>query len=260
MVQKIAGRAMTLATLSRDEGQDLVLFLHGIGCVKETFAAFWEAPEFAGLALLAPDLPGHGASQGLPPETWAMEGMADVLYPMLEDRARDGRRLHVVAHSMGGAVGLLLAREIRLPLASFVSVEGNLVAEDCGMLSRRTAEMDLTLFKDAKFDRLKARARDAEDPMLRDWAGWVEACPAEAFHASAKSLVAWSDSGQLLEIFRALAVAKAYVYGEKSANPDVLARLEAIPQVRIADCGHFVMAEKPAELARVVWQVISQAE
>jgi pimeloyl-ACP methyl ester carboxylesterase len=38
----------------------------------------------------------------------------------------------------------------------------------------------------------------------------------------------------------------------------VLARLEAIPQVRIADCGHFVMVEKPAGLARVVWEVISR--
>jgi pimeloyl-ACP methyl ester carboxylesterase len=249
---------MTLATLSREGGKDLVLFLHGIGCVKENFAAFWEAPEFAGLALLAPDLPGHGASQGLPPESWTMEGMAAVLFDLVEAQVRDRRRLHVVAHSMGGAAGLLLAKQAPVPLASFVSLEGNLVAEDCGMLSRRTAEMDLELFTDAKFARLKARAREADDPALRDWAGWVAACPAEAFHASARSLVEWSDGGQLLDIFRALTVSKAYVYGEESANPDVLAHLEAIRQVPIADCGHFVMVEKPAELARVVWEVISR--
>ncbi len=249
---------MTLATLSREAGKDLVLFLHGFGCVKENFAAFWEAPEFAGLALLAPDLPGHGASQGLPPESATMEGMAAVLFDLVEAQVRDRRRLHVVAHSMGGAAGLLLAKRPPVPLASFVSLEGNLVAEDCGMLSRRTAEMDLKLFKDAKFDRLKARAREADDPALCDWAGWVAACPAEAFHASARSLVEWSDGGQLLDIFRALTVPKAYVYGEESANPDVLAHLEAIRQVPIADCGHFVMVEKPTELARVVWEVISQ--
>jgi pimeloyl-ACP methyl ester carboxylesterase len=249
---------MTLATLSREGGKDLFLVLHGIGCVKETFAAFWKAPEFAGLALLAPDLPGHGASQGLPPESWTMEGMAAVLCDLVEARVKDGRRLHVVAHSLGGAAGLLLAKRSPIPLASFVSVEGNLVAEDCGMLSRRTAEMDIKLFKDKKFDRLKARAREADNPFLRDWAGWVAACPAEAFHASAKSLVEWSDSGRLLEIFRALAVPMAYVYGEESANPDVLAHLEAIAQIPIADCGHFVMVEKPAELARVVGEVISR--
>jgi pimeloyl-ACP methyl ester carboxylesterase len=251
---------MTLATLSRDGGKDLVLLLHGIGCVKESFAALWEAPELAGLALLAPDLPGHGASQGLTPEAWTMDDL-------LAERVTEGRRLHLVAHSMGGAVGLLLAREAWLSLASFVNVEGNLIAEDCDLLSRRTAEMDLALFRDAKFDRLKARARAAEDPGLRAaedpglraWAGWVEACPAEAFHASARSLVAWSDGGALLDIFRSLDLPKAYVFGERSANPAVLARLGAIERVPIADCGHFVMTEKPAALARVVGRVIAQA-
>ena len=66
---------MTLATLSRQGDNDLVLFLHGIGSVKENFTALWDAPEFAGMALLAPDLPGHGASQGLPPESSTMEGV-----------------------------------------------------------------------------------------------------------------------------------------------------------------------------------------
>ena len=82
---------MTLATLSREEGRDLVLFLHGIGCVKENFAAFWGAPDFAGLALLAPDLPGHGASQGLLPESLTMEGMASVLCDLLKERVSSGR-------------------------------------------------------------------------------------------------------------------------------------------------------------------------
>ncbi len=249
---------MTLATLSREGRKELVLFLHGIGCVKENFTELWDAPEFAGMALLAPDLPGHGASQGLPLESSTMEGMATAICNILNDRVRDTVRLHVVAHSMGGAVGLLLATQTPTPLASFVNVEGNLVADDCGMLSRHTADMDQKLFRDEKFARLKARARDSEDPILRDWAGWVEACPAEAFHACARSLVEWSDSGRLLEIFRALPIPKAYVCGEHSANPDVLAHLEAIPKYRIADCGHFVMIDKSAELSSVVSEVISQ--
>jgi len=251
---------MTLAALSRDGQEDLILFLHGIGSVKENFTAFWEAPDLEGLPLLAPDLPGHGASQGLAPKSSTMEGMATAVCGLLQDRMRQAERLHVVAHSMGGAVGLLLAQQSSIPLVSFVNVEGNLVAEDCGMLSRRTAETDLELFRDQKFTRLKARAGDAHDPTLRAWADWVAACPAEAFHTAARSLVAWSDSGKLLEIFRGLPVAKAYVYGEKSANPDVLAHLENVPRYRIPDCGHFVMIEKPAELIHIVHQVLSQTK
>ena len=112
---------------------------------------------------------------------------------------------------------------------------------DCGMLSRRTAEMDLKQFRDEKFARLKARAREADDPITREWAGWMDTCPAEALHASARSLVEWSDSGRLLRIFHELSVPTAYVYGEHSANPDVLAHLASVPKYQIADSGHFVI-------------------
>lgn len=249
---------MTLAALSRDGRRDLVLFLHGLGCAKENFLPLWNAPELAGMGLLAPDLPGHGASQGLPPDSWTMAGMTRALDELLRGRPERTGRLHIVAHSMGGAPGLLLARQPPIRLASFVNLEANLVAEDCALFSRRVAETEPGLFRDEKFARLKARARDSDDAVVRDWAGWMEACPADALHASARSLVAWSDGGTLLEIFRELGSPKAYVCGENSAIPEVLAHLEGIATYRIADCGHFAMLEKPAELSRLVGEVIAQ--
>ncbi len=151
-----------------------------------------------------------------------------------------------------------MAEQTPVPLASFINVEGNLVGADCSMLSRRTAEMDLEEFRDEKFAKLKARARDSDDPILRDWAGWMESCPAESLYASARSLVAWSDSGRLLEMFLELSVPKAYVYGEHSANPDVLVHLDSVPKYRIADAGHFIMIDQPAALSRAIAEVIAQ--
>jgi len=251
---------MTLAALSRDGRRDLVLFLHGLGCVKENFLPLWDAPELAGMALLAPDLPGHGASQGLPPDSWTMAGMTRALHELLAGRPRRTDRLHIVAHSMGGAPGLLLARRSPIRLATFVNLEANLVAEDCALFSRRVAETEPSRFRDEKFARLKARARDSDDPVVRAWAGWMEACPTAALHASASSLVAWSDGGTLLEVFRALGVPKAYICGERSAIPEVLARIEGIPTYRIPECGHFAMLEKPAELSRLLGTVLSRAD
>ena len=86
----------------------------------------------------------------------------------------------------------------------------------------------------------------------------MESCPAEALHASARSLVAWSDSGRLLEMFLELSVPKAYVYGARSANPDVLVHLDSVPKYRIADAGHFIMIDQPAALSRAIAEVIAQ--
>ena len=250
---------MTLAALSRDGDGDVVLFLHGLGCVKENFAGLWDAPELQDAALLAPDLPGHGSSRGSPSETWSMEGMTAAVSDLLRARKLHDHRLHVVVHSMGGAVGLLLAEQNAFPLASFVNVEGNLVGPDCLMLSRRMSETDLTQFRREKFARLKARARASDDPIIRDWADWMDTCDAEALHASSRSLVDWSDSGRLLRIFLKLSVPTAYVYGEQSANPDVLVHLAAVPKRLISDCGHFVMLEKPGELAAAIGLVMARA-
>jgi pimeloyl-ACP methyl ester carboxylesterase len=250
---------MPLAALSRNGSEDLVLFLHGLGCVKENFAKLWKAPELAGAALLAPDLPGHGESQGMPPDAWTMEGMTEAVCGLLRDCGGRAMRLHIVTHSLGGAVGLLLAAQTPVPLASFVNVEANLIAEDCALLSRRSAEMGLALFRDEKFARLKARARASDDPGLQAWAHWAEACPAESFHASARSLVAWSDSGRLLDMYRALSVPTLYVYGERSAIPEVLAAVEGMATYKVANCGHFIMLERPAELAAVLGEVVAHA-
>ena len=111
------GAAMTLAVLSRNGSEDLVLFLHGLGCVKENFAKLWKAPELAGAALVAPDLPGHGTSQGLSPEAWTMEGMTEAVRDVLRVCGGPAKRMHIVAHSLGGGMAardkLLLAATVQ---------------------------------------------------------------------------------------------------------------------------------------------------
>lgn len=250
---------MSLASLSRGGAGDVVLFLHGLGCVKENFVPVWNAGDFDGLTLLAPDLPGHGASHGGQPSDWTVQGMAGCVADLLGEQALQNRPVHLVVHSMGGAVGLLLAQNPEIRIASFTNVEGNLIASDCGLLSRRTADMELDVFVGGKFEKLKANALRSEDPIVRQWAGWMDTCDAEGLHTCARSVVEWSDSGRLLEMFLKLNVPRAYVYGDASANPDVLARLGTVQTHEIADCGHFVMSEQPAELARVIGHAVAQA-
>jgi pimeloyl-ACP methyl ester carboxylesterase len=246
---------LPFATLERlsDSPSDLVLFLHGLGCVKEAFAACFADEALSGRSLVAPDFPGHGQSPAPEGFSCKMEDLAAAVGALLAHYEYE--RLHIVAHSMGGAVGLLLAED-GVALASFVNIEGNLTADDCGLLSRRAAATPEAAFVADNFAKIVARARDAQEGDARLWGSWMAACDARAFHRSAASLVAWSDSGRLLEIFKDLKVPKAYLYGERSANPPVLAALGDIPRTMIEGAGHFVMTDRPGAFLSAVEEVI----
>jgi len=239
---------------------DLILFIHGLGCEKASFAfddkaaRIWGQGPLANATLIAADLPGHGGTPAVPDFSYSMEDQAAVLYALLDLYEFD--RLHIVAHSMGGAVGLLLAENHDLPLKSLINVEGNLYHEDGGLLSRKSASYDEDIFVAEKYQNLLARAlKQGADMQL--WAEWGRQCDPQAFYRSAVSLVKWSDSGELGAIFKSLDCAKAYIHGELSANMAVISRLEGIECIEIPKAGHFVMTDAPGVFHPTAAKIIS---
>merc|ERR1712070_189782 len=115
-----------LTAIVEGSGTDVVLFLHGLGCCKENFHATIADPRLQGLKRIAVDLPGHGNSKQLGLGCCGMEAMADLVRKSLLEHASTGTALHIVAHSMGGAPGLLVAENPPFPVSSFLNVEGNL--------------------------------------------------------------------------------------------------------------------------------------
>merc|ERR1712187_452311 len=142
---------------------------------------------------------------------------------------------------MGGAPGLLLASKSPIPLVSFLNVEGNLLAADCGIASRGVAETSEEDFRNEKYcEMLQALAGD------KSLYESVSKCPADALHASAVSLVEWSDSGRLLQIFKDLSCNKLYLYGDKSRVDEVVSAVRdaGIPLQEVPDCGHMLAIDQ----------------
>lgn len=238
---RVAGVNLKVAARRSTGGAEALLLVHGLACAKESFDGIWRRPLAEQLSVIAPDLPGFGASSRPERFSYSMEDQAAVLAALL---ARfDVGRVHLLAHSMGGAPALLLAEQLGSQVASFVSVEGNLVAADCGMISRRTAKRSFARFCRIGLPVLKTAVRRSDQPAMRAFGRWLEMASPWAFWKSSISLVEWSDSGELLRIFRDLAVPKRYVYGERSGLSTVLDELGEIETVPIAGAGHFVMQD-----------------
>lgn len=90
--------------------QPPILLLHGIGRSLEDWEPQYVALRRAGYRVIAPDLPGSGLSERLPAAI-TLTGLAEAALQTL-DAIAETRRLHVMGHSIGGAVALqLLALE-----------------------------------------------------------------------------------------------------------------------------------------------------
>jgi len=168
---------------------------------------------------------------------YTVEAHASLLAELI--KAYDHTCLHIVAHSFGGAVALLLPPELLGRLATFVNIEGNLLPEDCGLASRRTASVTIEQFESSLLPIFKTDFPSGP--------GYFELDRAEpiAFFESARSLLVWSDSGKLLETFKALQCPRLYVYGERSDVSYALKELGDIPTLRAPSCGHFVTGDNP---------------
>jgi pimeloyl-ACP methyl ester carboxylesterase len=237
----------------RPAGPDVVLLLHDLSSTKESFAGITGSPALAHLTTCAIDFPGHGRTAPLPSGPHTLDAYAELVSLVVAQLAPI--RLHVVGHGLGGAVGLI-AGQGATSLVTFTSVEGVLVGDDAGLVSRQIADLELEDFAVNEFHRFVDSLKGAPEEDLRAWGGWTATCTPAAVHQSARSLVEWSDSGKLLGWHRAMPRA-AYLYGALGDRAEHLVPLlDESTTFAIPDSGHFPMVDNPHALYSALAAII----
>ena len=241
------GEKLHIASRYRESGKQLLVFLPGLGCLKESFIDAWNIDELQQYSLLAIDYIGHGESSKSQRFTYTIEDHAAIVSLFLSKMKQE--QIYIIAHSFGGAVGLLVAEQLGKRIKMFVNVEGNLIGEDCGILSRKTISVSFEEFDKTLFAQLQEMMATSDEKGSQLWVTWSKKTDPYAFYKSAESLVAWSDSDTLLNKFQSLSLKKAYIYGEKnfSSLTKQLNQLHQIPAFGIPDSGHFIMNDNPQE-------------
>jgi pimeloyl-ACP methyl ester carboxylesterase len=212
-----------------------IICIPGLGASKAFFAALGQTHLARQSQLMPIDLPGFGGFWG--------EGVADDPIAAAADRvAREvagigGRDVILVGHSLGGAVAILAAVGAEERVHGVVSIEGNLVAEDCGLSRQFATAAGLIDLERIKADAMQ-KAADSANAGVRDWARAVGPVFAATLAKYSKELVELSDSEALLRQFRAAEYRKLYLYGEDYLGHPVLGRLQSIPMDYVAGAGH----------------------
>ncbi|MFT4184761.1 MAG: alpha/beta hydrolase [Rhizobium sp.] len=215
----------------------------------------------------APDLIGYGRNRD-----------ADVSGLSLLDQARHIAdfisalgvgKVHLVGHSVGGAVSVLVARHFPELIESLTSVEGNFTLKDAfwsGQIAVKPVEEVAGIIAgyEADADAWIAGA----GVQINEWTsalarGWLANQPPSTIKAQAKAVVAVTGEAAYLDAVRAILQSDIPVYliaGRRSAEGwDVPGWVNGFctARINIADTGHLMMAESPAVFADAVLTCLS---
>ncbi len=238
-----------LAAWQRETGsQDLIIFAHGLACSKESFRDVWQRTEFRDYSLLAFDWPGFGRSPRPADYLHALADQARLLAMVVDTYA--SRRIHLVAHSMGGTTSLLLPSRARARLENHVLVEPRFLLASCGV----AAEVSSFDYEAFVHDYLpKFRRRVVSDPRVNFDADRAEP---EAFYRSAQSLVDCCRAGGLTERFLDSPCSAWFVYGADNSHLGEISALPATQTFGIDAAGHFPMHDNPADFYALLLRLV----
>lgn len=250
---KYSGHPVQIAAKVRRTGGTCLVFLHGIGCTMESFDGAFLAKELQGYSICTFDFPGHGESSGLSGSDYSLQMYADIADQVIRRLSFD--RLCIVGHSMGGAVAII-ATQGRSDIECLVNADGNLVAQDCGLVSRDIAAQSSAAFTHQGYEQFVAALQSSSRTDLRTWGQWCTKATPEALHQAARSLVEWSDSGKLFELFNALPH-KAYLYGAQDDKGYLLNQINDATISAVPGAGHFMMLDNPDFFYRLLSETLA---
>ena len=232
----LSGDVCEMHTLWRSGADETIVFLHGLGCSSESFAGIWERADLGVYSVLCIDYLGHGKSESPDTFSYSIPDHARSVASILAGYRH--RPLHIVGHSLGGAVALHLPESIQDSIVSFMNVEGNLTSEDCKYGSRRASSRPFDEF-----------LRDVMPAFRRASQTWQDVglnlAHPQAFYDTAASLVQLSDGGSLLNTFRNWEGRKCYVHGDENADHPTVQAVKGMETISIPQSGHFSMNDNP---------------
>ncbi|HSF85731.1 MAG TPA: alpha/beta hydrolase [Acidimicrobiia bacterium] len=247
----VAGKTVRAATGGRplDQGRPLLVLLHGAGMDHTVWALVMRALAHGGYSVLAPDLPGHGKSEGPIPKS--VEDYAMWTASLIE--ATGFTSAHLAGHSLGSAIALqtaaadsdLASSLILMGMAATTPVHPDLqAAADAGEHRAIELIMSWGLGPNAQMGRhpVPGMAMRATGTRL------MESVDAAALAADLRSSGSYTQG---LEAAAAVACPALLILGRRdqmtparNAEP-LIEALRDVSSVTIPDAGHMMMVEDP---------------
>jgi pimeloyl-ACP methyl ester carboxylesterase len=236
-----SGHSIGVSVLEAKRKNQWIVALHGIQTNSVMFEPLFAQSFTSRYSLLAIDLIGFGESDKPEDFSYTVEDQAKVVMQVLDLLGIE--QMHVIGHSLGGMIGTLLLPELGSRAESFANLESNLVASDCGA-SKEAVKFSIEEFESTEYHRIKASIDSSGEPSAASRSKWLQMIPAMVFYKTSISIVEWSTSEKLREIFNTSTVRRLYMYGSKNAAK-AKSVTESVKKVEIPNAGHFMLIDQP---------------
>ena len=229
-----------------------LIFIHGLQTRKEAFEFFKNRlKNELNYCTLSIDLVGFGNSEKPDNFPYDLISQATIVKDIL--RALEIKNIILVGHSYGGMISTYLSNQSDLNVLALISLEGNLTKGDCGE-SMNVSNLSFSDFKPyyneliSKLDNRKTFAEQFRADALKK-------IPDHIFYKSSKTIVEWSITSNLYELFTNLKIPKLLVIGAKSGyqtKPDD----EYTTLKIIHNASHFMLLEKSEDSSEKVLEFL----
>ncbi|MCI5066465.1 alpha/beta hydrolase [bacterium] len=254
---ELGGQPVDISISRTRRGDTPVMLLHGIQTNKDVFADWHQSSIGEDCDFIAIDLPGFGRS-GKPGQlSYSIDTFATAVLAVADNLGLS--KFHVVGHSLGGMVGTTIISRPGNRILSLASLEGNLIASDCGT-SATLADCDRNVFRKSGYQELRESIRDSTSPSSALRLAALELTPADIFLSTAQDIVRVSDTSDLEKVFLQSSVPKLMVVGGESgfhSRPSS----DACKTVEIPETSHFMLLDNPtttmtavADFWAEIWQ------
>ncbi|MFG2879218.1 alpha/beta fold hydrolase [Streptomyces sp. NPDC048337] len=222
------------------------VYVHGLGATAPAyFAASAVHPLLAGRRSLLVDLLGHGHSDR--PETfgYTLEEHADALAAALTEAGVRGAEL--IAHSMGGAVAIVLADRHPDLVSRLVLVDANLDPQP--RAPGTAGSSGIASYTEEEF--LSGGWAEVRDRVGAHWWATMRLAGRTALYRSAVHLAA-GTTPTMRELLLELKIPRTFLLPEADGPLPGTEALEAagVAVVALPDCGHNIMLDNPDGFAR----------
>ncbi|MFI7704771.1 alpha/beta fold hydrolase [Nonomuraea sp. NPDC049480] len=223
------------------------VYVHGLGATSAPYYAEVAAhPLLPRHRSLLIDLLGFGISDRPQDFPYTIDAHADTLAEALRKAGVAGAS--VIAHSMGGAVSVVLAHRHPELVAALVLVDADL--DPAPPLSERPGSSGIAGYTEEEF--VAHGWKEVRDRVGPHWWSTMRLADLRGLHRTAVSL-AQGTQPAIRELLKALPIPRAFLHPEGDA-PEAAGDLSAagVQVIAIPESGHTIMLDDPEAFARTL--------